>query len=380
MLTEHEQEKRRQLKAHKPLVYDKVVRYDERYARGESVAVVQLQYDYACNMYCEHCSISGFRKKSNFSQRRRDAEKGGNLSNGTRTLDPAAVKDLCDQADAYGLAQIDLTGGEPLIFPDLDEVIRAIGPERFYLMVDTNGWDMTPDRARHLKKLGVDKVQIGIDSLYPEVHDAFRRKPGSHARAVGAIDAVLDAGLVLQVSTVITPDRLFSGEFIEFLDWTADRRAVVNSIWAKSTGEYADRPLIVTAADEAQRSSLSRRYPHLTPPHTTRHWGIKMGCIAWKKIITITKFGDVLPCIWIYYSLGNIFEEPLETILRRGAEYFSRHHGRCRTNRDEEFMKEYWENTRGRELPIRIEDIEPKAATKTQRREEGLVFNKGKAL
>jgi len=373
MLTQLEKEKREKLKTHKPLVYDKVVRYDERYARGESVAVIQLQYDYACNMYCEHCSISGFRKKNILTRRHKGTKE-------SQALNPEAVKDLCDQADEYGLAQIDLTGGEPLIFPDLDEVISAIGPERFYLMVDTNGWEMTPDKAQHLKAIGVDKVQVGIDSLYREQHDAFRRKPGSHDRAMHAIDAVRDAGLVLQVSTVITPERIRSEEFIAFLGLMGEKGAVVNSIWAKATGEYADHRLIVSAADEALRMTLSRKFPHLTPPHITQHWGTQMGCIAWKKIITITKFGDVLPCIWIYYSLGNIFEEPLETILRRGAEYFSKHHGKCRTNRDAEFMDAYIRNTQGRELPIRIEDAEPKAATKTLRREEGLVFNKGKAL
>lgn len=339
-LTPLEQEKREKLKAHKPLVYDKVMRYDERYARGESVAVIQLQYDYRCNMHCEHCSISGFRKPHD-----------------RRGMDPAAVKDLCDQADAYGLAQIDLTGGEPLIFPDLDEVIAAIGPERFYLMVDTNGWEMTPDKAKHLKSLGVDKVQVGLDNFYPEAHDAFRKKPGSHARALAALDAVANAGLVLQVSTVITPERLRSEEFIEFLIFTQRAGAVVNSIWAKATGEYADKVLLVSPEDEAFRASLCRQYPHLTTPHTHPRFGMNMGCLAWKKIITVTKYGDVLPCIWIYYSLGNIFQEPLADILARGADYFSQRHAKCRTNMDREFLEAYVDNTRGRELPVRIEEI-----------------------
>jgi MoaA/NifB/PqqE/SkfB family radical SAM enzyme len=344
MLTPLEQKKRDALKLHKPLVYDKVMRYDERYARGESVAVVQLQYDYRCNMHCEHCSISGFRRPHD-----------------RRALDPESVKDLCDQADAYGLAQIDLTGGEPIIFPDLEEVIAAIGPERFYLMVDTNGWEMTHEKAWHLKAMGVDKVQIGLDNMEPGVHDAFRRKPGSHARALRAIGAVRDAGLVLQVSTVVTPTRVRSDEFVRFLEFTAAQGAVVNSIWAKATGEYAHAQSIVSAEDEALRAALSRKYPHLTPPHTTPHFGVSMGCIAWKKILTVTKYGDVLPCIWIYYSLGNIFEEPLETILRRGGQYFGEFHPRCRTNRDPEFMEAYRRNTAGRDLPVRIEDIWSKA-------------------
>ena len=75
----------------KPAAWQKVSRYDERLARGESIAVIQLQYDYACNMSCEHCSISDFRRATGAASR--------------RGLDPEDIRMLCNQADAYGLAQ-----------------------------------------------------------------------------------------------------------------------------------------------------------------------------------------------------------------------------------------------------------------------------------
>lgn len=341
MLTPAEQKKRDELKAHKPLVWEKVMRYDERYARGESIAVIQFQYDYRCNMLCVHCSISVFRKEQ-----------------GRRSMTPESTKDLFDQADAYGLAQVDLTGGEPLLFPDLEEMIRAIGPDRFYLMVDSNGWLMTPDKAKYLKSLGVDKVQIGLDNMDAAEHDAFRKAPGSHERALRALDAVREAGLVLQVSTVITPARVRSQEFDEFLAFCGEKGATVNSIWAKPVGEYALREdLIVSPEDERIRMELCGKHFCLTPPHPTKHFGLDMGCIAAKKIVTITKFGDVMPCIWIYYSLGNVFEEPLRAILARGMRHFRKYHGVCRTSQDRRFIREYAEATKGRELPIRIEEV-----------------------
>jgi len=293
-LTPQEQANRERLRLSKPKVYDKVMRYEERYARGESVAVMQLQYNYVCNMKCVHCSITPFQK------------------HGGRRLTPADVKNLCDQADEYGLAQIDLTGGEPLAFKDLDDVIRAIDPSRFFLMVDTNGWMMTEEKVKHLKDLGVDKIQISLDSLDGKAHDDFRRKPGTFERVLRAIKAVKDAGLTCQVSSVVTPERVHSAELEEFLQFTDAHADMVNLIPAKLVGEWAHRTdLLVSDADmDYLINDLAVR--HRISLHLQHHHGVDYGCIAVKKIFTVTGYGDVLPCIWMYLSLGNIFDTPLE--------------------------------------------------------------------
>ena len=96
-LTKLEIEKRNQLKKNKPLVFEKVMKYDEKLAKGESIAIIQFQYDYACNFHCQHCSISSFRHKK-----------------GERFFKIDDVKELSRQADEYGLGHFDLTGGVPL--------------------------------------------------------------------------------------------------------------------------------------------------------------------------------------------------------------------------------------------------------------------------
>ena len=59
-LTEKEQSGRNYLKEKKPLVFEKVSKFTEKFQRGESIAIIQLQYNYICNMKCEHCSIKRF--------------------------------------------------------------------------------------------------------------------------------------------------------------------------------------------------------------------------------------------------------------------------------------------------------------------------------
>ena len=115
---------RNYLKETKPLVYEKVSKFEEKYRRGESIAIIQLQYKYMCNMACEHCSIEEYQHNAA----------------GKRNLTPQDVAKLAQQADELGLARFVISGGEPTTFPDLDEVVAAINPEKFYINCDSNGY------------------------------------------------------------------------------------------------------------------------------------------------------------------------------------------------------------------------------------------------
>ena len=82
-----------------------------------------------------------------------------------------------------------------MYFPDFDEIVAAVDPQKFYITSDTNGWLLDEKRAMHLKEIGVDKIQLSIDSLNAKEHDDFRRAKGSHEKALRAIDAAHKAGL-----------------------------------------------------------------------------------------------------------------------------------------------------------------------------------------
>ncbi|MDO8609284.1 MAG: hypothetical protein Q7R95_01930, partial [bacterium] len=57
--------KRNSLKISKPYVYEKFLKYDEKVKQGESIAIIQFQYNYICNFHCTHCCISKFQGKNN---------------------------------------------------------------------------------------------------------------------------------------------------------------------------------------------------------------------------------------------------------------------------------------------------------------------------
>lgn len=340
-LTESEARKRNQLRREKRQVYDKIQNFAEKVARGESIAILQFQYDYACNFRCQHCCIQGFQ---------------GKRSERSFTIDD--VRELSRQADAMGLAHFVITGGEPLLFHDFDEIVAAVDPQKFYITSDTNGWFLDTDKARHLKNIGVDKIQLSLDSLSAQEHDDFRRKPGSHDRAMKAIDACLDAGLNIILSTVVTKQRVRSAEFIEMLEFGKQKGIGIFVTYAKPVGAWeGNLEVLIDESDMDYVRELETRYNVFT--HLTPAYGLDLGCIAVKRMVSVTKYGDVMPCPYIHISLGNFFEEPLRDIIERGMKIkcFGEHCDTCLIAEDRQFIAKHDAHTHGKRLPVRYADV-----------------------
>ncbi|MGO9013530.1 MAG: radical SAM/SPASM domain-containing protein [Dissulfurispiraceae bacterium] len=341
-LSSSETEKRNTLKKEKPYVYEKIMKYDEKVKRGESIAILQFQYDYTCNFRCEHCCITKLRRKK-----------------GERCFTIVDVKELSRQADEMGLAHIVITGGEPLVFPDFDDIVKAIDPQKFYITSDTNGWFLDAERAKHLKNIGIDKIQLSLDSLSAAEHNEFRHKKGSHERAVRAIDASLDAGLNIILATVVTRQRVRSEEFIEFLEFAKKKGVAVFVTYAKPVGDWEGNfDVLVTRDDMDYMRELEKKYNVFT--HLTPSYGIEMGCIAVKRMVSITKYGDVMPCPYIHTSLGNFFKEPLKDIIERGLniKFFGKFFDSCLIAEDRTFINNYdVKKIYGKLLPVPYSEV-----------------------
>jgi MoaA/NifB/PqqE/SkfB family radical SAM enzyme len=67
-----------------------------------------------------------------------------------------------------GTGVITLSGGEPLLHPDLDDVIRAIRENAILAGLITNGYLLTADRVKRLNEAGLDYLQISIDNVMPD--------------------------------------------------------------------------------------------------------------------------------------------------------------------------------------------------------------------
>lgn len=298
MLNQREKNNRIKLQDKKPLVYAKIIKHPDMIKNKECVSFIPIQYSYACNFKCKHCSIESFKKQNE------------------KTLTIIDVKSIADQADAMGLASICITGGEPLMFPDLKEIIETIDPTRFNLSIDTNGWLLTEEKVKWLIKMGIDRVHLSIDGL-SENHNKFRNKNGSWTKCLNALKYCQKYGLGVIVNIVASKTTVNNGELIRQLDYLSQFNVHSSIINAKAVGAFENfKDELLDTKNLQYIQSLTNRYNCAT--HLSPNCGYEFGCLAIKRHLSITAYGDVLPCPWIPISMGNIRKEPLSDIINRG--------------------------------------------------------------
>ncbi|MEK7446880.1 MAG: radical SAM protein, partial [candidate division NC10 bacterium] len=141
-----------------------------------------------CNLQCDHCYIS--------------AGPGPHPADELSTAECLRVMD--EIAEVNPNIFLILTGGEPLLRPDLP-VLAAAGRERgFTVVVGTNGVLLRERQARLLRESGVQGMSLSLDSTDPARHDAFRRLPGAWQGAVRATEICRAEGLDFSLHMSVT--------------------------------------------------------------------------------------------------------------------------------------------------------------------------------
>jgi MoaA/NifB/PqqE/SkfB family radical SAM enzyme len=84
---------------------------------------------------------------------------------------PVPLEDMytrIDKLGALGTAVVTISGGEPLLHPELDDVIRRIRANGMIAGLITNGYLLVPERIRRLNRAGLEWLQISIDNVQPD--------------------------------------------------------------------------------------------------------------------------------------------------------------------------------------------------------------------
>ena len=127
-----------------------------------SPLVVIWEVTRACDLACVHCRASAVPKRDPLEL---STDEGGRL-----------IRDL----RGFGHPVFVLTGGDPLLRPDLETLVAAAAQERFPVALSPAGTPLLSHaRLRRLRDAGLGSVSISLDGSCASVHDAFRRVPGS---------------------------------------------------------------------------------------------------------------------------------------------------------------------------------------------------------
>ena len=332
-LSDLEHSKRSDLESRKPHVAKKLAENKLRQDAGFPTPVIRLADNMLCNFQCNHCCAEHYMDRHLLKITGSKEER--------RTIGLDDIRELSRQSDEFGLARFVITGGEPLVRrnPSFEEVVAAIDPDKHYIITDTNGWFMDEKKAKEIKSIGVDKVQLSLDSSIESEHDAFRNKSGSYKKVMRAVDACLDAGLNLILSTCLVRGRVKSEEFLELCKFSQNRGIGLYVTYAKPVGNAKEHLEWVIKKDDADYlRELEKEYDVFT--HMTPSYGMHQGCITVKGIITVTSTGEIVPCPYMDMSIGNYLKDPLSEILMRGMKnkWLAPHRPDCLIGEDFEFI------------------------------------------
>jgi len=230
--------------------------------------------------------------------------------------------------EKMGAVRMHLTGGEPLLRPDLEEIAGAFGPATC-VTVGTTGESLTPDRAGRLAEAGVFGMGISLDSCDETEHDRLRGREGAFRIAMDGLRSVVDAGLYPYVVAVASPALLRQDAFRDFLAFVKQAGAMeVHLLEPCPVGRLAATPGAVLSREDHERVlELHREVARdLDSPilatfaqlESAEHFGCGAGGVQ----LYIDGSGEVCPCQFVPLSFGNVQSEALPDILARMGEFF----------------------------------------------------------
>src|SRR5262245_39564106 len=283
-----------------------------------------------CNLACAHCYIAA-----------------GSWHATANELSTAECHRIADEILAVNPAPLFiLSGGEPLLREDLEEIAAHASSRGATVVVGTNGTRLTTERIRSLKASGVTGVAVSIDSLDARYHDRFRHGDGALGDTLAAVERLREEKLDFIVQTTVSSGN--RAELPAIAAWAAERGAVsFNVYFLVATGrgermhglaaEQNEEVLLEILGLEKQyrgrmlvrskcQRQLMRHAFELEPDSPLLNYETRCPCGV--QYCRITPEGKVTPCPYTPAVAGDLrttsFSEvwhnsPVFTTLRSGS-------------------------------------------------------------
>jgi len=227
--------------------------------------------------------------------------------------DPAGLLRAEDYAELRSTLKpmaVQLSGGEPLLRRDLEEIIRAVKePSGLpYTILVTNGRLLTEEKYLALRPLGINQISISLDFPDPR-HDEFRRSPGLYAHLEKLVPALARHGYDdVALNTAITRENLSSlvgiharakewGVSISYSAYTPLRTGSMDH-YIQSADDLA---LLRKTLDQllelkSKNGRIANSPWTLSGIHDFFRDGTVPGCNAGKRFMVVTPTGGLRPC------------------------------------------------------------------------------------
>jgi heme b synthase len=306
--------------------------------RAPAPRVVAWESTQACNLACVHCRASAQTEPA------------------PDELTTAEIKAVIDNIAAFASPILIISGGEPLMRPDIFEVARYASDAGLRVAMSPNGTLITEAAARAMREAGVARISVSIDASHAALHDRIRGVPGAFDDAMRGVAIARQAGVGVQFNTTVLRQNLHDLPTIHrfaveqdvaawhiFMLVPTGRGASEKAItpaeyeetlrWVAETTRTSPIPLRVTCGPQFQRIVATERVA-AAPDHgpsrghpgarRPRHGGSRpghphapsRGCMAGDGYCFISHSGAVYPCGYLPLSAGNVRQQSFQSIYQ----------------------------------------------------------------
>jgi radical SAM protein with 4Fe4S-binding SPASM domain len=254
----------------------------------------QIELTYRCALRCQHCYLG-----------HAGSDPREELTTGEIVAALAALEEL-------GCLFLLLTGGEPFLRPDLEEIFSAARDRRFAVSFITSGWRHDPALLGRLARRGIDAAQVSLYGPTAAVHDAMTGATGSFDDAMACLRTLRDLGV--RVRAAVTPTRLSIGG-IEDLRALLEREGIPAALglYLSPRRDGATSPQALAVDAEGLERALCA-FPPAASPRMAGRGPDDRPCSAGANALSVDPYGAVHPCLQLRIPAGSIREEPLGAI------------------------------------------------------------------
>ena len=141
-----------------------------------------------CNLACKHCYTTSA-----------DIDFPGELTT-------PEIYTVMDDLKAFKVPVLILSGGEPLLHPDIFNISRRAKDMGFYVALSSNGTKISADNIDEIADINYQYIGVSLDGI-KDTHDQFRRVSGSFDEALRGIYLCLEKGIKVGIRFTLTQDN-----------------------------------------------------------------------------------------------------------------------------------------------------------------------------
>jgi pyrroloquinoline quinone biosynthesis protein E len=248
------------------------------------------------------------------------------LTKASQELDTKTWINVLNEAADLGVAHVHLSGGEPLVRPDLAELTNAAHLAGLYTNLITSAVGLSDQRLTELRSAGLDHVQISFQGIDPTTADVVAHLKGATKAKREAAKLVVEEGLALTINAVIhrnnitdlpaiieMAEELGAGRLevahVQYHGWAVPNRA--NLIPTREQFLAADKIVV----DARTRLEGNLVIDYVIPDYYAERPKSCMG--GWgQQVIVVTPDGRAMPCHAAATIPGMVFENVRKTSLQ----------------------------------------------------------------